>query len=331
MIVKVGDKVRLLHTKKVGFVKDYINDQMIRIDVDGDDIPVFLDDLEFMDDEVVIPPKRVSYSREIKNPTSDDESRKGFFVAFVPIRDKSNTIQEFQVYLINNFEESLLLSYDFKLRGRDVYRVKKELLVRHFYPLNKFEFDKLNDLPSLNFDVWLKNKRAGKQQHFNKLIKIKPQIFFKNYTDIPLMDMEGFVYLVFDEPPAIEAPKIEKKELPELNIKHIHIKKGNPVKLNEILRKAEMQHEIDLHIEKLVPNHKNLSNREIVKIQLDQCRRFIDQAIINNLHQIYLIHGLGKGKLKSEINKILDEYDEVKSYNNNFHPRYGYGATEVIL
>ena len=329
MIVKVGDCVRLIHTKKKGYVSDYISDQMLKINVDGDEIPVFLDDLEFITNEIILPEKTIHRSREIKNLTPLDLEQKGVYVAFLPIRDKSENILEFQVYLVNNTVFQLFLDFNFKLRGTDIYRCKKEIKTYAFYPLNKFEFDKLNDSPAVNLKFWLKYKVEGKQQHFSFLIKIKPQIFFKKLEDAPLMDQEAYVYSVFKELPE---QVVKKKE-----VQHIEKHKlfaGEYVdeeEINTVQRKAELGNEIDLHIEKLVRNHSGMSNREILKIQLTRCQEFIEDAIIHNVERVYIIHGLGKGKLKNEIVHLLEEYDAIKSFNNSFHPRYGYGATEVIL
>ena len=42
--------------------------------------------------------------------------------------------------------------------------------------------------------------------------------------------------------------------------------------------------EVDLHIEHLVDNHKNLSNYEIIQIQIRHCEFTIKKAINNKIH-----------------------------------------------
>jgi dsDNA-specific endonuclease/ATPase MutS2 len=44
-----------------------------------------------------------------------------------------------------------------------------------------------------------------------------------------------------------------------------------------------------------------------------------------------VIHGLGKGKLKNEIATRLINHPEVKTFKNEYHPKYGFGATEIIF
>jgi dsDNA-specific endonuclease/ATPase MutS2 len=44
-----------------------------------------------------------------------------------------------------------------------------------------------------------------------------------------------------------------------------------------------------------------------------------------------VIHGIGSGKLKDEIHEILKYRKDVKSFVNQYDPRFGYGATEVFF
>jgi hypothetical protein len=89
--------------------------------------------------------------------------------------------------------------------------------------------------------------------------------------------------------------------------------------------------EIDLHIENLADNYSGMSNGEIMQIQLSRFREALENAIIGGLETFYVIHGLGKGKLREEIFRILPEYKAVKSFKNEYHHKYGFGATEIRL
>jgi hypothetical protein len=40
---------------------------------------------------------------------------------------------------------------------------------------------------------------------------------------------------------------------------------------------------------------------------------------------------VGTGKLKDEIHEVLKARREVRSFINQYDPRYGYGATEIFL
>lgn len=54
---------------------------------------------------------------------------------------------------------------------------------------------------------------------------------------------------------------------------------------------------------------------------------------LKQYHQpnLIVIHGVGSGKLKDEIHEILKTKKEVKTFVNQYHPNFGYGATEVYF
>jgi hypothetical protein len=88
---------------------------------------------------------------------------------------------------------------------------------------------------------------------------------------------------------------------------------------------------IDLHIEKLTENWKHLSNFEILSIQLSEFEKYYHLAIVHHQPSLIVIHGVGEGKLRNEVHDILRLKHEVKSFVNQYHPRYGYGATEIYF
>ena len=91
------------------------------------------------------------------------------------------------------------------------------------------------------------------------------------------------------------------------------------------------KYEVDLHIEKLMPEWKHLNNFEMLTLQLNTFEKYLDLAIAHHQHNLIVIHGVGTGKLKDEIHEILKGRREVRSFINRYDPRYGYGATEIFL
>jgi dsDNA-specific endonuclease/ATPase MutS2 len=91
----------------------------------------------------------------------------------------------------------------------------------------------------------------------------------------------------------------------------------------------EPLHVVDLHIEKLCADYRQLSNAEIILLQLDVFEKYFYLAWVHHLGSITIIHGVGKGKLKSEIHRWLKDRPEVRSFDNRYHPLYGNGATVI--
>ena len=95
-------------------------------------------------------------------------------------------------------------------------------------------------------------------------------------------------------------------------------------------KKEEFVMEVDLHIEKLVQNFRGMSNFDILNMQMDTVKHKLEFAIKNRLPKMVLIHGVGEGVLKSEIEFFLSRYDNVVFQEANFQ-KYGFGATEVYI
>lgn len=96
------------------------------------------------------------------------------------------------------------------------------------------------------------------------------------------------------------------------------------------LKKEDFFLEIDLHIEKLVPNRKGMSNYDILTIQTETAQRKIEFAITKRISKIVFIHGIGAGILKAELDFILGSYDSIYFQDANYK-KYGSGATEVYI
>ena len=88
--------------------------------------------------------------------------------------------------------------------------------------------------------------------------------------------------------------------------------------------------EFDLHIEKLVPNKRGMSNYDILTLQTETAKRHIEFAIRNRIPKIVFIHGVGEGILKAELDFLLGRYDGVDFQDANYQ-KYGLGATEVYF
>ena len=88
--------------------------------------------------------------------------------------------------------------------------------------------------------------------------------------------------------------------------------------------------EVDLHIEKLVRSFRNMSNHEILTLQMETAKRQLEFAIRKRISKIVFIHGVGEGILKAELDFLLGRYDNLKFYDADYQ-KYGLGATEVYF
>jgi dsDNA-specific endonuclease/ATPase MutS2 len=119
-----------------------------------------------------------------------------------------------------------------------------------------------------------------------------------------------------------------------MNINEIKKEKEIP-KPRSFVKEKKDKHELpvpefDLHIEKLVPNKRGMSNYDILTLQADTAKRHIEFAIRNRIPKIVFIHGVGEGVLKAELDFLLGRYDNIVFQDANYQ-KYGSGATEVYF
>jgi len=88
--------------------------------------------------------------------------------------------------------------------------------------------------------------------------------------------------------------------------------------------------EVDLHIHQITTSNRNMTNHDILTLQLDTARHKLDYAIKNKIQKIVFIHGVGEGVLKMELEYLFGRYDNIKFYAADYQ-KYGLGATEVYV
>jgi len=119
-----------------------------------------------------------------------------------------------------------------------------------------------------------------------------------------------------------------------MNINEIKKEKEIP-KPRSFVKEKKDKHELpvpefDLHIEKLVPNKRGMSNYDILTLQSETAKRHIEFAIRNRIPKIVFIHGVGEGVLKAELDFLLGRYDNIVFQDANYQ-KYGSGATEIYF
>jgi len=87
---------------------------------------------------------------------------------------------------------------------------------------------------------------------------------------------------------------------------------------------------VDLHLHEVVDYTRNMTNYEKVLAQLEHAKSALEDAEKKRVKKLILIHGVGKGKLKKEIHKLLNEQANINFHDADYQ-RFGYGATEVVF
>lgn len=128
-----------------------------------------------------------------------------------------------------------------------------------------------------------------------------------------------------------DAPKINF----DVSVSRVLAEKEIPKKktsvLTKISKKEQMVFEVDLHLEKIITGrNQNLTNFDKLNIQLEEAKRAMDFAISKRYNRVVLIHGVGDGVLKSELEYLLKRYENIVIQEAKYS-RYGLGAMDIYI
>ncbi|MGB3077065.1 MAG: Smr/MutS family protein [Chitinophagales bacterium] len=325
-----GDKVFLIHLQEEGIVTRLNGAGMVYVQLSDMEIPVYCTDIT-----KDIPQKKMQHETvKTQNPSVTNnqvlplqKKDSGLFLSFEPEKDQAGDIRQFKVSLINDTVYSVMFRYRFFLSGDIHFKLDKIIPPYQVFLLHEIAYDALNEMPEVDLHVRdeMNEVMKGDLQQ-----KIKPQNFFNKTGAMPLKGNEAYIYNINTVSLMKIVPRQEIKPRVAFDLSLLkEMMMDSPVNKDTDVVVADR--EVDLHIEKLVIDSGKMSNAEMLHLQLAKFQQTLDRAIAGGVDRLYIIHGNGKGKLKKEIHHLLKSYKEVKSFNNDYHPKYAFGATEIIL
>lgn len=254
----------------------------------------------------------------------------GVWLTFIPVTDTDEFGDEIvdllKIHLVNRTETGFRFEYTLNYTGKeaDFGLVNEIHSFRDFY-IHDMPFENLNDGPSFSFVFSLLKPEKNRADQFETQLKLRPRQVFTRIQEIRQKGEATFSYKLLDRYPDKQAE--EPLELSSLTGRGYKVYSANAARQH--LEPAK--HEIDLHIEKLSPHPEQLSNFEMLTLQLNTLEKYLDLAVAHHQPSMIIIHGVGKGKLRDETHELLRLRHDVKSFVNRYHPAYGYGATEVFF
>ena len=338
MKFEIGDKVTVLHSKEEAEVVEMINDKMVMVEVRGVKFPAYIDQLDFPYFKRFTEKKKIPVQKEktFLDQLPKDKSEKpknpldGCWLRILPVSDEDEfgdeVVENLKIYLVNHTDKGMQFQYKLSYGGKSEFSLTNEVAEGKDFYLHDIPFERLNDAPLFDFDFTLLKTEKSKAPHFETSLKLRAKQVFTRIEGMRKKGEASFAYPLFDQYP--------DREIEEDKPAYFAGEKGG----NKIYdARQSRQHleppkyEVDLHIEKLSADWRSLSNFEMLTLQLNTFEKYLDLAIAHHQHNLIVIHGVGSGKLKDEIHEILKARRGVRSFINQYDPRYGYGATEIFL
>ena len=343
-----GDKVRFLNETGSGTVVKIMGNGMVTVEVeDGFEYPYPENQLVHAEPnnekEAAGNPDS---NREAQNEEEEDvddfenvvNSRyaDGIYLAFIPKHQQFPSAGEIDLVLLNHSEYDIYFTISLK-DGRDWICIQSGAL----RPRGQ---DKIDILTPQQIDEWgivktdlifFSGDSYSHRAPVSDQLRLKGVKFFKDATYTEDMLTGKRAYLAEIE--ILEENAVAESERPFINNEDIkrmlEAKERNSFSEKKSiphLKNQQLEKEVDLHIEELLDNWSGLTNAQLIDVQLKHMQKELDEAIGNHYQRIVFIHGVGNGRLKSEVRRILSGYTGIRFHDGSYQ-RYGFGATEVLL
>jgi hypothetical protein len=336
MKYQVGDIVLILHSNEEGEIVDIINDKMVMVEVKGVKFPVYMDQIDFpyfkrfSQKKMFVPKKEKKYIDDIKKEKPGKEAKiaDGVWLTFLPIMNPDEfgdeVVEELKLHLVNRTEKAYHFHYRQAFFGKPSFELKNTIHPFEDFYLHDIPFEDMNDNPVFEFEFSLVKPEKNKAEMHIASLKPKAKQIFTRIEEMRSKNEATFSYRLFDVYPdkIIE----DKFDIGSLAAKY---KIYDASKAQRHLEPARSV--IDLHIDKLTDSWQHMSNLEIISLQLKTFEKYFDLALAHLQPSLIVIHGVGSGRLRDEIHEILKLRKEVKTFVNQYDPRFGYGATEIFF
>jgi hypothetical protein len=347
MLLGIGTKVKFLHAPEEGVITDKLGNGMVMVLLRGSnmEIPASEEDLVRIDahtaqhqilQHFIGKPLPKTQPKQDKNAfiaslPAHLAPKDGLQLGFEAILDKFGDTTQYDIFLLNGTKINLFFSLKINVLKRKTIEKQAKLDAGKLVLIGDFQHDDLNELPDVNLEIQ-PLYTSGMGETIVKQMKLKPQLFFKKKQFSAIFNKEIVVLPILTQ---FESTSNEKEDLAKYTKDHIKINpklvKNYIQTVPDVQKFADFQTDIDLHIEMLHDHPNSLTVAQILDIQLREFDRYLSKSVQMGVTKVYIIHGLGKGRLRELIHARLRRNSYVESYKNEYHNKYGYGATEVIF
>ena len=334
MKYQIGDKVLILHSDEEAEVIDIINDKMMLVDVDGVKFPVYMDQVDFpyfkrfSEKKTTPPPKEKQYVDDLKKEKTQPQVADGMWLTFLPVMytdvGGDEVVKELKMHLVNRTNDEYHFKYRQSFFGKQEFTMDNQLHPFEDFYLHDMPLTDLSDSPVFEFEFSLLQPEKTKAPYHAASVKLKPKQLFDRIGKMRINNEATFSYRLFEKYPDRQVIEAMHFEMPANKAKIYDAAKGTQ-------HMEPALSVVDLHIEKLSDNPRALNNFEMLSLQLKTFEKYFELALLHRQRELIVIHGVGEGKLRDEVHDILRLKKEVKSFVNQYHPLYGFGATEILF
>lgn len=342
-MVKIGDRVKFLNDVGGGIVTGYMGKNMVYVEnEDGFEVPYPVSMLINVDDpglnkSNLASGKAVVETKpqpKLKEPEEgrvvNGKDSPDFYFCIVPANAKNPVGGDIRFYLVNDSNFRLLYRYAHYINTNYTTVKTGELKPNTRIELEVTGQDELNELPEYLFQLlYYRQDDTQTYPAIEKKFKINPVKFYKekSFHQNTFFSENALIFQITQNILVTEIDKLTQEDF----------KKVVKAKEKEVPAKVKVKAvqpeiiEVDLHIGEIVEDSIDLTNKEILDLQLGKVEQEMRSAIQSRSKRIVFIHGVGQGVLKQEVARLLRSKFPKYAFQDASFKEYGFGATMVIL
>ncbi len=332
-----GDKVRVKTTGEMGVLIELIEKDFAWIKVDNIEFVVNIEDIEhpylqdFLEERKAakLPKKMKDIILKDKKNSKELALPDGLYLVFFPVfhlEYMEELVARYKLYFYHEKQEKIDIEVIIFFKTNQIFNLKLTLEERaHFYFFD-IPFEEASQNPVFKFKLVEKDKK-GKSLIYEKELKLKNKQLFEKTEQLKLNNEAFFSFLLYQD----KEEWLQKEKELFLPSSFLKTKKNRGLKKDFYDVMLGSKQEVDLHIEKLCKNPNDLLQGEMLQLQLKNLQKELDNALQSKQKTLIVIHGVGKGILKNEIHRILDQTFWVDKYVFEYTAKYGDGATKIYF
>ena len=340
---QLGDTVVINHSNEEGKIIEFINEQMVIVEVRNVRFPVYMDQIDFpyfkrFSKQTIVPEpkKQKQYVDDVRKekPRPVERVVDGVQLTVLPVSDTDEfgdeVVHTLKLHLINRTHTSYKFKYQLYFLGEKDFNLSGEVGAFQDFYLHDVDFEHMNDSPSFSFEFSLQQPDKKKEDYFEATVKPKPKQLFARIIEAREKNLASFAYKLFDDYP--DKTRQDKENDNWVDMARLAAKGFKVYNARDARQHLEPPRSvIDLHAEKLTDSWASMSSFEILTLQLRTFEKYYELAMAHGQPSLIVVHGMGTGKLRDEIHELLRHRKEVKSFVNQYDARFGYGATEIFF
>jgi len=349
MLFAIGTKVIFRFTGERGTITARLDDNMLQVRLESDpdlEIPAFAEDLvRNTGEEPALAGAKFVKGKQTPEPPPPPRREikgqyvilkpKGLLIAFEPMPGRDGNVSRYKAWLINDTTFEFLFDLELFTNNKTILRIEDKLTATTVLELGDILYDDLSDLPEVDLEI-RRITTDGPDAPLNRQLKIRPKQFFNNLQTAPILNVLTHQFLLLNsfEQPEKKQTDSDLRDYTQRNLqekRRASESNSVPYLSFNVEEFAQFVPEIDLHIENLTNGYARLDPSQIVRIQIQHFQRFLEKAIRLGVPRVFIVHGVGEGKLREAIAQELRRHPTVHRFKNEYHSKYGYGATEVVF